>query len=291
MSSVRVMRLVVLAVAVLVLGSCGGGDSVGTPTVAPSRSAGERPEGTASVPSPTRSAGRAETTAPSPEDTETTRTPARPETTAPSSEDTQPNPTRTVTRTETTAPPPAPTQTETRTETLAPTQSQAASPTSPPTSPAIAPTSSETSGTQSWLWWVLIAFLVALAVAIPLLVRSRHHAAWRDDLASAEEEVAWFARSLIPELRRTGSVEAAAGGWAIAASRVTAAEDRLTVLEASAPDESAQARAAALRDAVRSGRVRMEALRESSSTETMSQDLDTVAADLEAALTPPVPAE
>ncbi|MFI6831805.1 hypothetical protein ACIBG5_32195 [Kribbella sp. NPDC050241] len=140
------------------------------------------------------------------------------------------------------------------------------------------------------MWWVLIAFLVGLAVAIPLLVRSRHRRAWWDDLASAEEEVAWFARSLIPELRLTGSVEAAAGGWAVAASRVTAADDHLTVLEASAPDESAQARAAALRDAVRSGRVRMEALRESSTAETMSRDLDAVAADLEAALTPPSPA-
>ncbi|MFG1625292.1 hypothetical protein [Kribbella sp. NPDC049227] len=273
------MRLVVLAVAALLLGACGGADSVGTPTVAPSRSPGDRPEVTAAVPSPTRSPSRAETTAPSPEDT-------------------QPNPTQTVTRTETRAPTrtnsqPNPTQTQTRTETTTQTQtqSQPASPTSPSTSPAIAPTSSETSGTPTWLWWVLIAFLVALAVAIALLVRSRHRQAWRDDLASAEDEVAWFARSLIPELRQTGSVEAVAGGWAVAASRVTAAEDRLTVLEASAPDESAQARAATLRDAVRSARVRMEALRESSTAETMPQDLDAIAVDLEAALTPPVPVE
>jgi hypothetical protein len=295
MSSVRVMRGVVLVVAVLLLGSCGDGGTVGTPTVAPSRSPGERTEGTATVPSPTRSPARAETTAPSPEDTQPTRTRARPETTAPSPEDTQPNPTQTVTRTETRAPNPTnsqpnPTQTETRTETTTQTQSQPASPTSPSTSPAIAPTSSATSDTPSWLWWVLIAFLVALAVAIPLMVRSRHRRAWRDDLASAEEEVAWFARSLIPELRQTGSVEAAAGGWAVAASRVAAAEDRLTVLEASAPDDLAQAQAATLRDAVRSARSHMEALRESTSAETMSQDLDAVAANLEAALTPPNPA-
>jgi len=137
----------------------------------------------------------------------------------------------------------------------------------------------------------LIAFLVALAVAIPLLVRSRHRRAWRDDLASAEEDVAWFARSLIPDLRRTGSVEAAAGGWTIAASRVTAAEDRLTVLEASAPDDPAQVRAATLRDAVRSARLRMEALHDSSTAATLSQDLDAAAADLETALTPPTPTD
>ncbi|TCC57721.1 hypothetical protein E0H73_30660 [Kribbella pittospori] len=291
MSSVRVMRVVVLAVAALLLGSCGDGGTVGSPTVAPSRSPGERPEVTGTVPSPTRSPARAETAAPSPEETETTRTPARPETTAPSSEDTQPDPTRTVTRTETDAPPPAPTQTETRTETITPTQSEPASPTSPPTSPAIAPTSAEASDTPSWLWWLLIAFLVALAVAIPLLVRSRHRRAWRDDLAAAEQDVAWFARSLIPDLRQTGSVEAAAGGWTIAASRVTAAEDRLTVLQDSAPDDSDRARATTLRDAVRSARLRMEALRDSSTAETLSQDLDAAAADLESALTPPAPPE
>jgi hypothetical protein len=289
MSSVRVLRVVVLAVAALLLSSCGDGGTVGSPTVAPSRSPGERPEAT--VPSPTRTPAREETNAPSPEETQPTRTPARPGTTAPSPEDTQPNPARTVTRTETTAPEPTsaqpnPTRTETRTETVTPTQSQAAS----PTSPAVVPTSSETSDTPSWLWWVLIAFLVALAVAIPLVVRSRHRRAWRDDLASAEQEVAWFARTLIPDLRQTGSVEAAAGGWAIAASRVSAAEDRLTVLEASAPDEDAEARAATLRDAVRSARTRLDTLRQSSSAATMSQDLDTVAADLESALTPPSPA-
>lgn len=288
MSSVRVLRVVVLAVAALLLSSCGDGGTVGSPTVAPSRSPGERPEAT--VPSATRTPAREETNAPSPEETQPTRTPARPGTTAPSPEDTQPNPTRTVTRTETTAPEPTsaqpnPTRTETRTETVTPTQSQAAS----PTSPAVVPTSSETSDTPSWLWWVLIAFLVALAVAIPLVVRSRHRRAWRDDLASAEQEVAWFARTLIPDLRQTGSVEAAAGGWAIAASRVSAAEDRLTVLEASAPDEDAEARAATLRDAVRSARTRLDTLRQSSSPATMSQDLDTIATDLESALTPPSP--
>ena len=35
---------------------------------------------------------------------------------------------------------------------------------------------------------------------------------------------------LLPELRRSGSVEQVAGGWAVGRTRVTAAEDRLTVL-------------------------------------------------------------
>ena len=53
------------------------------------------------------------------------------------------------------------------------------------------------------------------------------------DLAAAEDEVAWFARVLIPELRQSGSAEQVAGGWAVGSSRVSAVEDRLTALEAS----------------------------------------------------------
>ena len=74
---------------------------------------------------------------------------------------------------------------------------------SPTTSPAVQPTSAESSGAPSWLWWVLAAIALAVLVAVPLLVRARRRGAWRADLASAEEEVAWFARVLIPELRRS----------------------------------------------------------------------------------------
>jgi len=81
------------------------------------------------------------------------------------------------------------------------------------------------------LWWVLAAIVIALAVGIPLLVRARRRSAWRDEFASAEGEVAWFARTLIPDLRRLSSPAEVVGGWNVAQSRVVAAEDRLTALQ------------------------------------------------------------
>jgi hypothetical protein len=53
---------------------------------------------------------------------------------------------------------------------------------------------------------VLAAIALAVAVAAPLLVRARRRRAWRADLASAAEEVAWFARVLVPELLRMSSL-------------------------------------------------------------------------------------
>ena len=155
---------------------------------------------------------------------------------------------------------------------------------SPTTSPAVQPSAAESSGAPSWLWWVLAATALAVAVAVPLLVRARRRRAWRADLASAEEEVAWFARGLIPELRQMASLAEVAGGWNVAASRVVAAEDRLTALETSAPDDAARTRTRALRDALRTARVHMQQLLESGSPDTISRDLDAVAAELEAVL-------
>ena len=96
--------------------------------------------------------------------------------------------------------------------------------------------------------------------------------------------MAWFARVLVPELRQLGSLAQAAGGWDVAGSRVVAVEDRLTALEASAPDEAAGARARTLRDAVRAARGHVQGLLEAGSPDTTSRDLDAVAAELEAAL-------
>jgi hypothetical protein len=134
------------------------------------------------------------------------------------------------------------------------------------------------------LWWVLAATALAVAVAVPLLLRARRRRAWRADLASAEEEVTWFARVLIPELRQMPSLAEAAGGWNVAASRVVAVEDRLTALETSAPDDAARTRTRTLRDALRTARVHMQQLLESGSPDAMSRDLDAVAAELEAVL-------
>ena len=104
------------------------------------------------------------------------------------------------------------------------------------------------------------------------------------DLAAAEDEVAWFARVLIPELQQQGSAELVAGGWAVGSSRVSAVEDRLTALEASAPDDAGRTRARTLRDAVRASRARMQELVASAATHTLPQDLAAVATELEAAL-------
>jgi hypothetical protein len=134
------------------------------------------------------------------------------------------------------------------------------------------------------LWWVLAVVALAVVVAVPLVVRARRRRAWRADLASAEDEVAWFGRALVPELRRMGSLAEVAGGWNVAAGRVMAVEDRLTALEASAPDEAARTRSRTLRDAVRAARGRMQELLESGSLDTVSRDLDAVAAELEGAL-------
>jgi hypothetical protein len=121
-------------------------------------------------------------------------------------------------------------------------------------------------------------------VAVPLLARARRRRAWTADLAATEDEVAWFARALIPELRQPGSAEQVAGGWVVGSSRVAAVEDRLTALEASAPDDAGRTHARTLRDAVRGSRARMQEVVGSGASDTLPQDLDAVATELEAAL-------
>jgi hypothetical protein len=102
--------------------------------------------------------------------------------------------------------------------------------------------------------------------------------------------VAWFARVLVPELRDAGTREAVAGGWAVGGeARVSAVEDRLTVLESSAPDPADGDRARALRDAVRSSRARLQTMVETGTEETIRRDLDQVAVELEAVLPPAEP--
>jgi hypothetical protein len=141
--------------------------------------------------------------------------------------------------------------------------------------------------TPTWLWWLLAAVVVGAIIAIPLLLRARRRNAWRRQLSEAEAELGWVARELLPGLRRVGSREQVAGGWAVGLPRVTAAEDQLTVLESSAFDDGGRDRARALRDASRLARARMEQLVEPGPHDTWALDLDAVMADLEAALGPP----
>jgi hypothetical protein len=96
--------------------------------------------------------------------------------------------------------------------------------------------------------------------------------------------VAWFARVLFPELGQSGSLDQVEGGWTVEANRIAAVEDRLTVLEASAPDDAARTWTRTLRDAVRVSRGRVEELLQAGDPEAISPTLNEVAAELEVAL-------
>ena len=293
------MRAVGLAVAVLLLSSCGDTGSADRPSTASTRVPTSLPSPTATVPDITRTPERGDTTStsePANENTsepanEGTSEPARGENTSPTETENEPP------RSSAPVAAPSPTASEsTRTETSEPTRTESSEPTettsttetaptnAPTTSPSAQPTSAETDGAPSWLRWLLVALVIGLAVAIPLLVRASHRREWRDELAAAENEVVWFARGLIPQLGQMGSLAEVAGGWNLAESRVAAVEDRLTALEPSAPDEDARLRALDLRDAVRAARGQIQGLLEAGRPVTMTQDLAAVATQLEQVL-------
>jgi hypothetical protein len=284
------MKMAGFAVAIAVLTSCAGGGSIEGPA-SPSRSAGQLPTPTVSLPTPTRSAPRPETpsstpTKPSPivsfswppEESTTPQEPTpKPSATknpsrSPISEET------TATQTVSAAPSPS---TVTRSATISPSQTAGPSPSS-----SAAGEPADTSAV-SWYWWALAGLLLAAAVATPLLVRAHRRRVWRADFATAEQEVAWFARVLVPELGQSGSLDQVEGGWTVGANRIAAVEDRLTVLEASAPDDATRTGTRTLRDAVRASRGRVEELLQSGyHPAAISPTLNEVAAELEAALGP-----
>ena len=138
----------------------------------------------------------------------------------------------------------------------------------------------------SWVWWVAAAVVLGCLVAVPLVVRGRRRASWQRELERQEAEVEWFARDLLRELRLAGSHEEMAGGWAVSQGRVAAAEDGLTVLESTAPDDAGGARARSLRDAVRDARARMQRLVAPGQHDTWALDLDTLMIDLQGTLRP-----
>jgi hypothetical protein len=189
-----------------------------------------------------------------------------------------------------------------------PTRSRSASPDTPEQSQA--PESSPTPGqgdakagdadakpkdddepTPSWVWWLIGLGVVAIgALVIWLVSRSRKRNAWLAELKDAEADVDWFAHTLLPGLRQTGSLEQVVGGWQVGATRVGATEDQLTVLESSAPQEEDGVRARALRDAVRLARSRMEQLTTPGPHDSWALDLDDTIAGLDTALGPSEPA-
>jgi hypothetical protein len=135
--------------------------------------------------------------------------------------------------------------------------------------------------------WVALAVLaVAATVGTWLLVRARRRRTWLTRLQATRPDVEWFAGELIPQLRRSGSVDRVAGGWQVAAPRIAAAEDQLTVLESSARHQEDAVSARQLRDAVRSAREKMETLSGPGRHDQWALDLDDVEALLVTVLGP-----
>jgi hypothetical protein len=271
---------------VLVLGAgCGdgGGDGEGRPTLSPSVSPSR------TLPAPTRSvdptdeateeSSDAPTQEPTPEQTD--------EPTEQPTEEESDRPTLLPTERPTERPTEQPTERSSTAEVGPTDDTPSASESAPGEDEASDEVDSEDDSVPSWLWWLLAAVVVGVGVLTWFLVaRSRRRRAWQEQLTAAEAEVAWLARELLPHLRGTGSVEQVAGGWGVALPRVAAAEDQLTVLESTAPDEPARAKAADLRDAVREARARVEAATRRGAQEMWALDLDEAIGRLESTLAP-----
>ncbi len=295
-SGVGTLKMAGFALAIAVLTSCAGGGTIEV-SQTPSRSASELRTPTVSVPTPTRSATRSEVPSPTPTRPSPERSSSRPtEEPTPTQEPTGTrsatvDPSRSPIRPETTTTQTVTAAPGTQTVTAAPsrstvTRSVAVSPSpsaSPSPSPSTADEPAEASG-ASWLWWALAGLVLAAAIATPLLVRRHRRQVWRADFAAAEQEVAWLARVLVPELGQLGSLDQVEGGWTVGATRIAAVEDRLTGLETSAPDDVTRTETRTLRDAVRASRGRVEELLQSGDPEAISPTLNEVAAGLETAL-------
>jgi hypothetical protein len=272
----RVRLCALLLVALGPLAACGGsggegGGEGGGPAVSPTRT----PTAT-ELPSPTRTPTA---TLPTP-----TRTPSGTQT------PTQ-TPTETVTQTPTQTPTETVTETPSETVTQTPSQTPTGTATDAPEDQATEGQATEgpageDEGVPSWVWWVAAAVGLACLVAVPLAVRGRRRASWRRELDRQESEVEWFARDLLRGLRHAGSHDEMAGGWAVSQKRVAAAEDELTVLESTAPDEAGRTRARSLRDALRNARARVQLLVAPGRHETWALDLDTLMIELEGVLRP-----
>jgi len=207
-----------------------------------------------------------------------------------------PTPTRSPTRTpdspDTSAPGPssAPTSDSTSTPTSPASSAPTESSSSPTTSPSTVPTGSgaEEEDNGSWWWLVALVLVVAVVIAWLILRRSRNRRAWGARLTSAENEIGWFARDLIPQLRGSGSPAGVSGGWTVAAPRVDALEEHLSRLITTAPGDQQRTRVLTLRDAVRTSRDRVAAVVRSGDTNLQwSLDLDEAQAPLLAVLVPP----
>ena len=61
--------------------------------------------------------------------------------------------------------------------------------------------------------WVLLVAVMVAAIGLLVARRSRRRRSWEAELAEATAETAWFARELLPDLRRATSADELAGIW------------------------------------------------------------------------------
>ncbi len=293
----RIRPLMVLLLVSLVVG-CGGGQGGGT--LPPTRTATPQPPSPSASATPSSSPSNRPTDRPT--DRPTAERPTKTESIRPSPTPSPTKPTKPPTTKPTTTKPPTSKPPTTKPPTTPPPTTPP--PTTPPPTTPPAPTSatptpvpsvtsttststatstatSPSSGPPAWVWWLLAALLIATAVAIPLIVRARRHAAWRRELVDAEAEIAWLARELLPQLRHEGSLPGIAGGWSVGEPRVIAVEDHLAVLESTGPDQPDRGRAGELLDAARRARTGMQSLTAASPDEPWVLDLDAIIDDLE----------
>ena len=239
------------------------------------------PEATSATSTP--AATPTETTPTETTPTETTPTETTPTETTPT--ETTPTQTAVVTQTatETQTATATATTTATQTATRTPTVAVSPTPSAAPSQPAA--TASQSKSTPLWVWLLIAAAVLAIAAAAAVLLRRRSRMqAWQARFDTSKGEVAWLARDLIPKLALAPTAQQIAGGWRISADRAMATEDRLTALEAEAPDDAHRGRARTLRDAVRTSRSRLDAIPATHDDTVALDQLRLATADLELAL-------
>ena len=138
----------------------------------------------------------------------------------------------------------------TQTVTQTPTETPTPSDTTTAPAEAAAETTPTASESTTWWPWALLA-LLAVGGLVWLLLRRRAAQQVLDDwdakLADSRGEATWVDESLVTQVLSMPTSTEAAQVWTAAGPRLLAIDEGLLALEGSAPDESRQAAAAALR--------------------------------------------
>jgi len=145
-------------------------------------------------------------------------------------------------------------------------------------------------GTPAWVWWLLVAALVALAAGVWLMQRRSRRQEWERGMAAAAGEATWVARGLVTELAQIPTPQQRALTWGAGSERVGALEERLARLAATASEPEAANRAQALGEAVRRAHIRLDQLVVAGDTGGLTDQLWATARDLEEAVARSQPA-